>query len=171
MSVIAFTSAKGAPGVSTAVLSLGSVWTELLPDRRVLIIEADPAGGEAAVGLLRGTVDATRGLLALAAMRGVDPVTALWTQLVALDDAERALLLLGLSDPSRGAALDGAWTALGQAITIMRGDAPTSTCSSTLVGWVRPTIRARCGVCPTCWCSSLDRRLPMWSPLGPQPAG
>jgi hypothetical protein len=57
-------------------------------------------------------------------MRGVDPVTALWSQLVALDEAQRHLLLLGLSDPSRGAALDGAWTALGEAVTIMRSEAP-----------------------------------------------
>ena len=124
MTVIAFTSAKGAPGVSTVALGLGMVWTQTRPDRRVLVVEADPAGGEAAVGLLQGGVDGSRGLLALAAMRGVDPVTALWSQLVALDESERQLLLLGLSDASRGAALDGAWTALAEAVTIMRTESP-----------------------------------------------
>ncbi len=54
MTVIAFTSAKGSPGVSTVVLGLGAVWTQTQPERRVLVVEADPAGGEAAVGLLQG---------------------------------------------------------------------------------------------------------------------
>ena len=124
MTVIAFTTAKGSPGVSTVVLGLGAVWTQTHPERRVLVVEADPAGGEAAVGLLQGRVDASRGLLALAALRGVDPVTALWGQLIALDEPQRHLLLLGVADPGRGAALDGAWTALGEAVTILRSDAP-----------------------------------------------
>ena len=93
MTVIAFTSAKGSPGVSTVVLGLGAVWTQAQPERRVLVVEADPAGGEAAVGLLQGRVDASRGLLALAALRGVDPVTSLWGQLVALDEAQRHLVV------------------------------------------------------------------------------
>jgi hypothetical protein len=32
-------------------------------------------------------------------------------------------MLLGLGDASRGAALDGAWTALGEAVTILRSEA------------------------------------------------
>lgn len=124
MSVLAFTSAKGSPGISTVTLGLGSVWTQVHPERRALIVEADPAGSEAAVGLLTGGVNGARGLLALAAMRGVDPVAALWSQLVALDDAERVLLLPGLNDPSRAAALDGAWTALGESLTLIRDEMP-----------------------------------------------
>jgi hypothetical protein len=124
VTVIAFTAAKGAPGVSTTVLGLGLLWPQIRPDRRVLVVEADPSGGEAAVGLLRGQMDASRGLLALAAMRGVDPVTALWSQLVSLDDDQRLLVLLGLTDPSRSAALDGAWTALAEAIAIVRRESP-----------------------------------------------
>ena len=42
----------------------------------------------------------------------------------ALDEAQRHLQLLGVADPGRGAALDGAWTALGEAVTIRRSDAP-----------------------------------------------
>ena len=56
--------------------------------------------------------------------RGHDPVATLWSQLLALDDDQRSLLLLGLSDPTRSAALDGAWTALAQAIDLMRSDEP-----------------------------------------------
>jgi MinD-like ATPase involved in chromosome partitioning or flagellar assembly len=124
MTVVAFTSGKGAPGVTTTVLGLASVWPQVLPERRVLAVEADPAGGDAASGFLSGALDPSRGLLALAAQRGHDPVSTLWGQLVALDDAERTLLLAGLADPTRSAALDGAWTALAEAVVLLRSDAP-----------------------------------------------
>jgi hypothetical protein len=121
--VVGFTSAKGSPGVSTTVLGLGSVWPGVLPDRRVLVVEADPAGGDAACGFLQGRLDPSCGLLALAAQRGGDPVASLWGQLVALDPDERSLLLAGVTDPSRAAALDGAWTALAEALLLLRGEA------------------------------------------------
>jgi hypothetical protein len=121
--VVGFTCAKGSPGVTTTVLGLGSVWAGVLPERRVLVVEADPAGGDAACGFLQGRLDASRGLLALAAQRGGDPVGSLWGQLVALDADERSLLLAGVADPSRAAALDGAWTALAEALLLLRGEA------------------------------------------------
>lgn len=124
MTVVALTSAKGSPGVTTTALGLVNVWPVAHPTRRVLLAEVDPAGGDIAAGFLRGDSLAGRGLLALAAQRGHDPVAALWSQLLALDSEQRNLLLLGLSDPTRSAALDGAWTALAQAIDLLRSDEP-----------------------------------------------
>jgi Mrp family chromosome partitioning ATPase len=124
MTVVALASAKGSPGVTTTALGLANLWTVAHPTRRVLLAEVDPAGGDIGAGYLRGESQAGRGLLALAAQRGHDPVAALWSQLLSLDDLQRTLLLLGLSDPTRSAALDGAWTALAQAIDLLRSDEP-----------------------------------------------
>ncbi len=43
MAIVAVTSVKGAPGVTTAALALASVWPA---QRDVLLVEADPAGGD-----------------------------------------------------------------------------------------------------------------------------
>jgi hypothetical protein len=62
MAVLALTSAKGAPGVSTAALAMTLLWP-----RAALLAECDPAGGSSILaGYLRGTVEHTRGLLPLA---------------------------------------------------------------------------------------------------------
>ena len=62
MAVLALTSAKGAPGVSTAALAMTLLWP-----RAALLAECDPAGGSSVLaGHLRGEVDHSRGLLPLA---------------------------------------------------------------------------------------------------------
>lgn len=59
MAVIALTSVKGAPGVSTTALLMTLLWP-----RAALLVECDPAGGSSALaGWLRGGVDHARGLL------------------------------------------------------------------------------------------------------------
>lgn len=45
MALVAMTSVKGAPGVTTAALALASAWPV---HRRALLVEADPAGGDIA---------------------------------------------------------------------------------------------------------------------------
>src|ERR1035437_11079402 len=45
MAVVAMTSVKGAPGVTTAALALTSAWPV---HRRAVLVEADPAGGDIA---------------------------------------------------------------------------------------------------------------------------
>ena len=45
MSLLALASAKGSPGVSTTALAMAAVWR---PERRVLLVEADPAGSASA---------------------------------------------------------------------------------------------------------------------------
>jgi hypothetical protein len=81
MAVVALTSARGAPGVSTAALAMTLLWP-----RPALLAECDPAGGSSALaGYLRGTVDHSRGLLNLAvAHRHGELEQTLWSQLVPL---------------------------------------------------------------------------------------
>ena len=69
MVAVALVSAKGSPGVTTSALALSNAWPEVHSDRRVLLAECDAAGGDIASGYLRGTLDASRGLLALTAQR------------------------------------------------------------------------------------------------------
>ena len=69
MTVIALTSAKGSPGVTTTALALAWAWPQVAPGRRVLVVDADMAGGDLAPGYLRGAVSSTDGVLGLAAAR------------------------------------------------------------------------------------------------------
>jgi len=87
MAVVALTSARGAPGVSTAGLAMTLLWP-----RAALLAECDPSGGSSVLaGYLRGTVDHSRGLLNLAvAHRHGELEQALWPQLVPLTQAATA---------------------------------------------------------------------------------
>jgi hypothetical protein len=118
MAVVALTSAKGAPGVSTAALAMTLLWP-----RPALLLEADPAGGSSALaGYLRGTVDHSRGLLGLAmAYRHDELEQTLWSQIVRLagdpltDKASPAdrWLLPGLSDAAQAPSTTALWGPLG----------------------------------------------------------
>lgn len=113
---IALLSAKGSPGVTTAALALCTVWPHVHPERRLLLAECDPAGGDIASGYLRGGLDGSHGLAALAAQRSVDPVAAVWKQVLSLDAEGRCLLLPGLTDPVQAAGLGAAWATLASAL-------------------------------------------------------
>jgi len=67
MAVVALSSAKGAPGVSTLAVLLGATW-----HRRALVVEADPSGGVLAT---RYGIGVEPGLMSLAtaARRGIAP--------------------------------------------------------------------------------------------------
>ena len=120
MAVLALTSAKGAPGVSTAALAMTLLWP-----RAALLAECDPAGGSSVLaGYLRGTVDHSRGLLPLAlAQRHEALEQALWAQTVPLagnpqDGAAAAgagdrWLLPGLSDAAQAPSTAALWGPLG----------------------------------------------------------
>ena len=99
--LIALTSAKGSPGVTTAALALGLVW-----QRRVLLAELDPAGGEVLAGYGRAELP-VGGLseLAFAARRG-GLEEQLFAHVVRLDEAGGALLLPGLVDPASARGID-----------------------------------------------------------------
>jgi hypothetical protein len=118
MTVLALTSAKGAPGVSTAALAMTLLWP-----RAALLAECDPAGGSSVLaGYLRGTVDHSRGLLALASAHRRDELEqTLWSQTVPLtaapvDGSSRRAdrwLLPGLSDAAQAPSTSTLWGPLG----------------------------------------------------------
>ena len=120
MAVLALTSAKGAPGVSTAALAMTLLWP-----RAALLAECDPAGGSSVLaGYLRGTVEHSRGLLPLAlAQRHEALEQALWPQTVPLTGDPHAAsvaagagdrwLLPGLSDAAQAPSTAALWGPLG----------------------------------------------------------
>ncbi len=120
MAVLALTSAKGAPGVSTTALAMTLLWP-----RAALLAECDPAGGSSVLaGYLRGTVDHSRGLLPLTlAQRHQALEQALWPQTVPLTGDPHAAaaaagagdrwLLPGLSDAAQAPSTAALWGPLG----------------------------------------------------------
>jgi hypothetical protein len=124
MTVLALTSAKGAPGVSTAALAMTLLWP-----RSALLAECDPAGGSSVLaGYLRGTVDHSRGLLGLASAHRLDQLEqSLWSQTIALTqqgadaagDASERWLLPGLSDAAQAPSTDALWGPLGSLLSAL----------------------------------------------------
>ena len=65
MALVAFASAKGSPGASTAALAVAALWP-----RDVLLADCDPAGGDVALRMPDpdgAPLDPDRGLVSLAA--------------------------------------------------------------------------------------------------------
>jgi hypothetical protein len=89
MSVIAFASAKSSPGVTTAVVALAAGWPQ---GRGVLVVEADPAGGDIAP---RFDLSTDPGLVTLAAAgrRELSPAT-LWNHVQTLPGRRAAQVLV-----------------------------------------------------------------------------
>lgn len=112
MALIALAADKGAPGVTTTAVALAALWP-----RRVLLAEADPAGGDL---VYRSTADGgrpldpTTGILSLAATarRGL-AAEQLW------DHAQRLSggldVIVGLASSEQATGLTGQWGALGRA--------------------------------------------------------
>jgi len=120
VSLYALVSAGGSPGVTTSSLALTLSWPA-----QVILAECDPSGGDILAGLFAGHLPAAKGLvpLALAAGQGTDAATtALWQQLIELDDERARLLLAGVSDPRQGAALAAAWPVLAAALAGLPAD-------------------------------------------------
>ena len=105
MAMIVLCSAKSA-GVTVTALAFTLTW-----NRRIILAECDPAGGDICAGYLREVQLDGRGLGRLTASLARGRLGEdLWTQLVDLAPAERTamtrLMLPGLSDPAQAAA----WT-------------------------------------------------------------
>lgn len=84
----------------------------------MLLLDADPAGGDVASGWLRGQVDATRGLLELASARGVDdPAPAIRAAALPIDDTGHRLVISGVTDPARTPAMVPAWALAATALS------------------------------------------------------
>lgn len=115
MAVIALTSAKGAPGVTTASLALALTWP-----RPVLLLEADVSGSSSILaGYQRGALRHDRGLvdLALAERRGQ---LAEGLQHASLPlPGTQARLLPGLTSPAQAATLQKVWEQIAVALTCL----------------------------------------------------
>lgn len=117
MAVVALLSAKGSPGVTTSALLLAALWP-----RQVLLVDADPEGGDVALRLRRedgSPVDRSRGLLSLLtlARRELSPS--------ALPEHAQTLLggtqlLAGLGGPEQAGAAGQLWHALGRCFASTR---------------------------------------------------
>lgn len=112
MALIALAADKGAPGVTTTAVALAALWP-----RRVLLAEADPAGGDLVYRAVNGAgrpLDPTTGILSLAATarRGI-AAEQLWDHSQRLAGGLDVIVGLGSSD--QAAALTGQWSVLGRA--------------------------------------------------------
>lgn len=118
MALVAFASAKGAPGVTTAALVVGALWP-----RDVLVADCDPAGGDVANRMPRvdgRPLDQDRGLLSLAAVarHGLTPEHVheqLQTMVGGLP------VLAGVRTPEQAAALGPLWHSLGPCLDRLPG--------------------------------------------------
>lgn len=112
MSVYCLCSATGAPGVTATALALGWVWPLLHPDRRVLVVDADPAGSGVLPGYAQAGVPVDGGVLAVAAQRQAVTPQNLVDHAVALDPDARRLVLLGVTSAAQARALAPVWRSL-----------------------------------------------------------
>jgi hypothetical protein len=111
MTILAMTSARGAPGVITTALVLTLAWP-----RPVLLVEADVSGSSSVkAGHLRGEFGHELSLvnLALAHRNGALTLDTLRGQLIALTDDRGRLVLPGLATRAQAASLNlSFWDAL-----------------------------------------------------------
>ncbi len=115
MTVIALASIKGSPGVTTAALALAASWPR---GRRVLLVEADPFGGDLAP---RYGSTITNGLVSLfaAARRTLNP-DAVWDH---VDQLPGGLpVLFGLSNVQGAVANEKAWPTIAEALGALDAD-------------------------------------------------
>lgn len=104
--LIGFVSAKGSPGVTTAVLALAAAWP-----RTAIVIDADPTGGDVAAGLGRGEWPEGSQLLELAVQARMTTVEAALRRLVVRASEHAPLALAGLGSPVQAATMP--WRELG----------------------------------------------------------
>ncbi|HEY5514817.1 MAG TPA: hypothetical protein VIK12_01255 [Pengzhenrongella sp.] len=111
MSLVALCSVTGSPGVTTTALALGWVWP-VVTGRRVVVLDADPAGSGLLPGYLRGAVPPGGGVLRLAAQQGAPSGQAVLENCTAWDDDHTRLLLVGVTASVEARALGGLWHAI-----------------------------------------------------------
>jgi hypothetical protein len=116
MALIAIAADKGSPGVTTTAVALAAVWP-----RRVLLAEADPAGGDLvyrSAGAHGGVLNPNSGLLSLAATaRHGLAAEQLWDHAQPLTGGLD--VLVGLGGAEQAAGLTGLWPMLGQAFATL----------------------------------------------------
>jgi hypothetical protein len=120
MTVIALTSARGAPGVTTTTLALALVWP-----RPCLLLEADMAGSSSILaGYLRGSVRHDKGLVDLAVAHRRDGlVDGLQRASIPLLGSQ-ARLVAGLTGPAQAGTMQPVWEPIA---AVLRGLGRTGT--------------------------------------------
>lgn len=121
MSVIVLTSAHGAPGVTTTALALTVAWPSARVGRRVLLVDADPAGSGLLSGSLRNGVPDSAGVSVLAAARPPLSAEQVVACAVALDEHATRMVLPGVVDPAQARPLASMWGALAEAARELSG--------------------------------------------------
>jgi hypothetical protein len=112
VSVVVLCSAHGAPGVTTSALALAWVWPSTRPERRVLLIDADPAGSGLLTGILADRVGPGAGLPTLAATRPPLTVEPVVECCVALGSDAARMVLPGVADPVQARPVAELWSSL-----------------------------------------------------------
>jgi MinD-like ATPase involved in chromosome partitioning or flagellar assembly len=115
VSVVALASIKGSPGVTTAATAIAASWPA---GRKVLLVEADPFGGDLAP---RYGVSVTGGLASLfaAARRTLDP-EAIWGHVHQLPGG--LPVLFGLTGVHQAVANEKAWPTIAKALAGLDAD-------------------------------------------------
>ena len=116
MTVLAVTGGKAGPGATTAALALGLTWPG-----PVLLVDADPCGGDMVPGMLPGRVGTERGLLSwLVATRRLTVLEAtgvLAEHVVALPEAPQVWLMPGVQHVGQAQPLaSGGWERLARVL-------------------------------------------------------
>ena len=113
--IVVVASIKGAPGVTTTATALASAWPQ---DRRVLLVEADPFGGDLAAWF---GVAPTNGLWSLlaAGRRGLE-ADAVWEHAAILPTG--LPVLYGLASADQAVANEAAWPAVAEALAALEAD-------------------------------------------------
>lgn len=115
MSLVTLVSAKGSPGVTTTALAMAGVWP---PERKVLVAELDPAGGDLGP---RFGLPADPGLVQLGSVcrRGLT-ASDVWRHTQCLPGATP--VLLGAASPEQAVGLRDLWAHLGAALADLGDD-------------------------------------------------
>ncbi|HYS40000.1 MAG TPA: ParA family protein [Pseudonocardiaceae bacterium] len=116
MALIAMVSAKSAPGITTSVALLASVWPS-----QVVVVDADPVGGSLATGWLGGLAYPDRSILSFAietANSGVSGPAKLDRHLQRVPGVPDCLLMAGLTDSTQLRFItSAAWHRLANALS------------------------------------------------------
>jgi MinD-like ATPase involved in chromosome partitioning or flagellar assembly len=115
MTVVALTSAKGAPGVSTSALLLAALWPQ------ALLVEADPWGGDLHYRLTDETGQTLRPDLGVVSLLSAHNRTGVVTDRSLAAHAQQLPgglpVVVGPSSPAQVEALRGLWPQLATAVT------------------------------------------------------
>ncbi len=116
MTTVAVLAGKASPGATTVATALTLSWPS-----PVLLLDADPAGGDVVAGLLPGRVSTEVGLLSWSVAtrhaRALEATAAIPEHVVALPEAGDAWVMPGLQSPAQAGALTaGGWARVAQAV-------------------------------------------------------